>query len=256
MLAVERRNSIEQLITKNGSVLVVDLAKQFEVTTETIRGDLARLEKQGVLVRTYGGATLVDGAEPDMSVAERENVNYEGKSIIGQRAAKLIKDGETIFLDASTSSLHVARNIKEKKGITVITNAEKVVMELAGCDGIRVICTGGRLEPRNMSYTGRTAEENIRRNYFANKLFFSCRGVTPHRGLTDSSESEAQIKKAMLEVSESAVFLCDHKKLGIIGVNKISEINGIDTLITDVKLDEEWSQALADNDVNVIYAGK
>lgn len=254
MLAVERRNQIEQLISKNKSVLVVDLAKRFDVTTETIRGDLEKLEKQGVLVRTYGGATVVEGNEPDMAIQVRDTINYEGKHNIGTRAAQLIKDGETIFLDASTSSLHVARNIKEKRGVTVITNAEKVVMELAGCDNIRVICTGGRLEPKNMSYVGRIAEKVIRDHYYANKFFFSCRGVTLHRGLMESSEAEAEIKKAMLDMSESAVLLCDHKKLGRLGVNLISQITDIDCLITDVKLDEEWTKALTENDVNLITA--
>lgn len=254
MLAVERRNQIEQLISKNKSVLVVELAKRFDVTPETIRGDLVRLEKQGVLVRTYGGATIVEDNEPDMPAAMRETVNYEGKSIIGRRAAKLIKDGETIFLDASTSSLHLARSIKDKKGVTVITNAEQVVAELASCGGIKVVCTGGRLEPRNMSYTGRIAERCIRENYFANKFFFSCRGVTLHRGLMETSESEAEIKKAMLDASESAIFLCDHKKLGRLGINTIAGLERIDTFITDVKLDEEWINALGEGDINLIYA--
>ena len=80
MLAVERRNQIEQLIIKNKSVLVVDLAKKFDVTTETIRGDLEKLEKHGVLVRTYGGATLVEGNEPDMPINERDSINFEEKS--------------------------------------------------------------------------------------------------------------------------------------------------------------------------------
>ena len=125
MLAVERRNRIEQIINKNKSVLVVELAKQFEVTTETIRGDLEKLEKQGVLVRTYGGATLVDNSEIELAITERDTVNYEGKQRIGKYAADLIKDGETIFLDASTSAWHLARYIKGKRGITVITNALK-----------------------------------------------------------------------------------------------------------------------------------
>ena len=112
MLAVERRNRIEQIINKNKSVLVVELAKQFEVTTETIRGDLEKLEKQGVLVRTYGGATLVDNSEIELAITERDTVNYEGKQRIGKYAADLIKDGETIFLDASTSAWHLARYIK------------------------------------------------------------------------------------------------------------------------------------------------
>ena len=145
MLAVERRNRIEQIINKNKSVLVVELAKQFEVTTETIRGDLEKLEKQGVLVRTYGGATLVDNSEIELAITERDTVNYEGKQRIGKYAADLIKDGETIFLDASTSAWHLARYIKGKRGITVITNAEKIVNELSMCDHIHVVCVGGEL---------------------------------------------------------------------------------------------------------------
>ena len=127
MLAVERRNKIEQIINKERSVLVVELAKQFDVTTETIRGDLEKLEKQGILVRTYGGATVVDNSEIELAITERDVVNYEGKQLIGKYAAGLIKDGETIFLDANTSAWHLTRYIKGKRGLTVITNAEKVV---------------------------------------------------------------------------------------------------------------------------------
>jgi DeoR/GlpR family transcriptional regulator of sugar metabolism len=252
MLAVERRSQIEQMIIQNKSVLVLELAKKFDVTAETIRGDLEKLEKQGVLVRTYGGATLVEGNEADMAVQDRETINYEGKHRIGGRAAQLIKDGETIFLDASTSSLHVARNIKEKRGITVITNAEKVVTELAGCENIKVICTGGQLTPKNMSYVGRIAEESIRKNYYANKFFFSCRGVTLHRGMMESNESEAEIKKAMMDASESAIFLCDYTKLGKLGVPVVAGLDRLDYFITDVKLDEEWNQALEKDDIKVM----
>lgn len=252
MLAVERRSRIEQTILKNKSVLVLDLAKEFDVTTETIRSDLEKLEKQGVLVRTYGGATLVESREADMSIHERETVNIEGKQSIGIKAAELIKDGETVFLDASTSSLWLARNIKDKKSVTVITNAEKIVAELADCPDIKVICTGGMLHTKNMSYIGRVVEDTIRKNYFANKVFFSCRGVTLSRGLMESTEAEAEVKKAMIECSESAIFLCDRKKLGRLGVPVISGINKIDFFITDIKLDEEWNNELENNDVRLI----
>lgn len=252
MLAVERRSKIEQIITQNKSVLVPELAKQFEVTTETIRGDLEKLEKKGVLVRTYGGATLVEGSEADMDYSDRAAVNAEGKQRIGERAAKMIKDGETIFLDASTSSLYVAKYIKEKQGLTVITNAERVVQELAGCPNIKVICIGGGLHPKNMSYCGRIAEETIRNYYYANKLFFSCRGATILRGLTESSEEEAEIKKAMLERCETSVFLCDYKKIGKLGIPIISDLKSVDTFITDIKLTEEWHTVLEENDVEVL----
>ena len=239
MLAVERRNRIEQIINKNKSVLVVELAKQFEVTTETIRGDLEKLEKQGVLAMT-----------------ERDTVNYEGKQRIGKYAADLIKDGETIFLDASTSAWHLARYIKGKRGITVITNAEKIVNELSMCDHIHVVCVGGELTPRNMSYIGRVAEKTIKENYYANKCFFSCRGVTLGRGLVDSSEGEAEIKKAVLSCSESAIFLCDKNKIGKIGVPRISGLDGIDCFITDAQLTDEWQVALAEQDVKLVEVEK
>ena len=252
MLAVERRNKIEQIINENKSVLVVNLAKQFDVTTETIRNDLFKLEKQGILIRTYGGATLVEGSVPELTITERDVVNYEEKQRIGKRAAQMIRNGETIFLDASTSAWHLARNLKEKKGVTVITNASKIVAELAECDSLHVICTGGELTPKNMSYVGRIAEKTIGENYFANKCFFSCRGVTLARGLVDSSEAEAEIKKTMINNSESSVFLCDHNKLGKLGVPSIVGLDKIDYFITDVELDEDWMDALNKYDVNMI----
>lgn len=255
MLAVERRSNIEKEINERGSVLVVELSKKFNVTMETIRGDLEKLEKQGILVRTYGGATLVDTAESEI-VTERDIINYEGKQRIGREAAKMINDGDKVFLDASTSAWHMARCLKGKKGVTVITNAEKIVVELAACDRINVICVGGILNPKNMSFAGSVAERSIRESYYANKFFFSCRGVTLENGLADSSAEEAEIKKAMLDMSEKAIFLCDHNKLGRLGVPILSDFSRLDTVITDVKLTEEWKATLEESGVEVITAEK
>lgn len=105
-----------------------------------------------------------------------------------------------------------------------------------------------------MSYVGRIVEKTIRENYFANKVFFSCRGVTIARGLTESNEAEAEIKKAMIDCSESVIFLCDHTKIGKIGVPVIADFSRIDAVITDEKMADEWSRCLAKNDVNLIEA--
>lgn len=254
MLAVDRRNKITELIQKNGSVIVPELAKLFDVTTETIRGDLEKLEKQGVLVRTYGGALLAEGYDSDMSISDRDVINFEGKQRIGIVASGLIKDGETVFLDASTSSLHIARNIKDKKSVTVITNSERIINELMSCENLRVVSTGGLLTTKNMSYVGRIVEKTIRENYFANKVFFSCRGATISRGLTESNEAEAEIKKAMLDAAESVFFLCDHTKIGKIGVPVISDFSRLDTFITDKRMTDEWRSVLSENDINLIEA--
>ena len=252
MLAAERRNEIERIINRDKSVLVTELAGRFEVTPETIRSDLLKLERRGVLVRSYGGATLSGVSGQDLGVAERETVNSDVKQKIGKRAAELIRDGETIFLDASTSALHLARQLHEKKGLTVITNATSIITELSGSEHIKLICTGGLLAQKNMSYTGRFAECMIREHLAANKFFFSCRGVTLSRGLTDSSEDEAEIKRAMIERSDTTVFLCDHNKLGRLSVPTIAPLGRVDVFITDISLDEEWREALEKSDTDII----
>ncbi len=252
MLAVERRKKISNIIVDRKSVTVIDLAHYFEVSGETIRNDLEKLEKQGVLVRTYGGATLVQSsAKEEMTLKEREVINAEGKRRIGEFAASLVRDGETIFLDASTSSLQVARNLKGKRHITVITNSQRVVNELSGDENIHLVCTGGQLRTHNMSYVGRVAEENIKNHYYANKCFFSCRGINLGRGLMDSNEQEAEIKKAMMKYSESSIFLCDQSKLGILGVPMVGRLEDLDVLITDIQLDEQWSRAMNDKEIEV-----
>ena len=97
-------------------------------------------------------------------------------------------------------------------------------------------------------------EKTIRENYFANKVFFSCRGATLSRGLTESKEEEAEIKKAMIDSSESVFFLCDHTKIGKIGVPVICDFSHLDTLITDRKMADEWRELLEENDINLIEA--
>ena len=252
MLAVERRKKISNIIVDRKSITVIELANYFQVSGETIRNDLEKLEKQGVLVRTYGGATLVQGsAKEEMTVEEREVINADGKSRIGAFAASLVRDGETVFLDASTSSLQVAKSLKDKRSVTVITNSQRVLNELSGCANVNLVCTGGQLRAKNMSYVGRVAEENVKNHYYANKSFFSCRGVNLARGLMDSNEQEAEIKKAMIKYSETAVFLCDKSKLGILGVPMVAKLEDVDVLITDVQLDEEWSKAMNDNEIEV-----
>ncbi|AUS96406.1 hypothetical protein CDQ84_14525 [Clostridium thermosuccinogenes] len=254
MLAVERRKRIAEIITENKSVLVTELSKMFDVTEETIRRDLEKLENQGVLVRSYGGATLVEDSMTEIPAEKRQVINQAGKDAIAKAASDLVNDGDTIFLDASTTTFYLARHIKDKKGVTVITNSEKVVMELSGSDGLNIICTGGILDRNNQSYVGRIAENVIKDNYYANKTFFSCRGVTLNRGLTDFNEQQAEIKRAMISCSDTAIFLCDHSKFGKIGVPVVATFDDIHCLITDAAVDKAFEDELNRKNVKYILA--
>ena len=141
MFGIERRNRILSLLNEKKSIIVQDIASIFNVTEETIRRDLKELEKHDFLIRTHGGAILPDDIKAEAPLEIREGININGKNNIGKAAARLIDDGDTIMLDASTSALYVAKHLKTKKGLTVITNAERIIIELAACDDITLIST-------------------------------------------------------------------------------------------------------------------
>ena len=146
MLAIDRRNDIMEQIRQEGSVRVTDLSEKYDVTEETIRRDLEKLENEGRVTRTYGGAVLNKGTKEDLSINIRETFNQEGKNRIARKICELIHDGDSLMLDASTSTMFVARHLKDKRGITVITNSLRVPVELASDSDAEIIVAGGTLE--------------------------------------------------------------------------------------------------------------
>lgn len=253
MFGVERRSLIMTILNEKRSASVNEIAAQFGVVEETIRRDLKELEAQGLLIRTHGGAVLSEDSSLEAPLEIREGINIAGKDSIALQAAALISDGDTIILDASTSSLFVAKHIKDKKGLTVITNAVKVILELAGCDNITVVSMGGVLRRSSLSCVGRAAE-NLLDNYHAGKLFFSCKGFSINRGLTDSNEQESDLRRKMIESSDKSIFLCDHTKFDMVGYVATAKLEDIDLMITDSDLPPEWASKMRESGVEVIMA--
>jgi DeoR/GlpR family transcriptional regulator of sugar metabolism len=253
MFGVERRSSIMSLLYDKKSVLVQDVSAMFDVTEETIRRDLKALEGQGLLLRTYGGAILADDTKTETPLEIREGINIAGKDFIGRWAAAMVHDGDTLLLDASTSSLYVAKHIKDKKSLTVITNAERIILELSACEDMTLVSTGGILRNKSLSYVGHAAESAIK-NYYANKLFFSCKGFSPIRGLTDSNEQESEIRKTMMQCSNQVIFLCDHTKFDKVGYVNTANLDNIDTVITDTAFPENWGEFPYNSSVKVEIA--
>ena len=253
MFAVERRNRIISMLSENKSITVQDTAGYFNVAEETIRRDFRELEKQHLLIRTHGGAVTIDHASSEISYEMRTRINISGKDRIGKEAANLIEDGDTIILDASTSSFFVAKYIKNKKRVTVITNAQNVITELTGVDGIELISTGGVLRRKSMSFVGRIAESSLD-NYHANKLFFSCMGFSLERGLTDSNEQESDMKKIMIRCSQTRIFLCDHTKFDQVGYASTAKPTDIDIMITDKELQDNTTVSINEHGITTITA--
>jgi DeoR/GlpR family transcriptional regulator of sugar metabolism len=252
MLAIERRKKIMSILQEKNSVLVPELSKTFEVTEETIRRDLEKLEKEGLLKRTYGGAVINESTNADLPLNIREVTNIEGKESIAAKLVEYIEDGDTIILDSSSTALQVAKLLKNKKKITVITNSVKVVLELAASKDCNVISTGGTLREMSMSFVGSLAENSIK-NYNVDKAIISCKGLDKAKGITESNEAEAQVKKAMISVADKVFLAVDNRKFDKVAFVKLMNINDIHTMFTDEKLSEEWEQFVETHGSQIVY---
>ena len=253
MLAFERQQRIIELLHESGAVSVSRLSSEFGVAEETIRRDLEKLEKQEKLLRTHGGAIPVDDSKHEPSIEKRRKLNVEEKKCIARVAAELISPGDTIFLDASTTTFFLARELKGMQNITVITNSLQTMEELSGVDGIKLIVTGG-IVGSNLSFVGSLAENAVREKYFANKMFFSSRGITLQAGILDSNEQECAMKKCMMENSQQKIYVCEHSKIDRIGFAKLASFEEIDTFVTDLPLDEEWHRIFDEANTQLIEA--
>ena len=143
MLALERRNLILEKLQAEKRVVVSELSQLYDVSEETIRRDLDKLEKEGLAIKSYGGAVINEDVSIDLPFNVRKNQNVTGKQKMAELAASLVKDGDHIFLDASTTAVFVAKALKEKERLTVITNSMEILLELADVSGWNIISTGG-----------------------------------------------------------------------------------------------------------------
>lgn len=231
MLAAERRQLILDKLQENESVNVKNLSKDFDVSKETIRRDLEKLQNKNLLKKIHGGAVPINKKE-ELSFNIRKKQNIKEKEEIAQKALKYIKEGDTIFLDISSTAMYLARALKEIKNITVITNSAKIITELANNKEINAIATGGVLVPNSISFVGPYANSMVN-NYFADKFFASCKGISARYGATDSSDLEIEVKKNMVNRASEVIILADYSKFQERGLSSFAEVNKIDKIISD-----------------------
>lgn len=211
MLGAERKEYILGQLVREGAVRVEALARGTGVSGETIRKDLIELEAAGKLRRTRGGATRAAVSRLDLPLPEREFLNRAEKALIAREACSLIKPRETVFLDASSTVLTMTEFFPECE-VTVLTNANHVVVSLGEREGIDIICTGGDYEKRSRSYVGGLAEQAVRR-YYLNWLFIGVDGLDAARGASEVNPGQARLKEQILSMAEQVVVLADASKL-------------------------------------------
>lgn len=251
MLALERQKKILETLNADGVVTVSKLSVELNVTEETVRRDLEKLEAKELLRRTYGGALPVDDGNFEFSLEKRKGLNIEAKQALARKAIQFIATGDTVFLDASTTTFCMAKELKNMKNITVITNSIRVINELSGIEGIKVIAVGG-IVSNNQSLVGAMAENYITNNYFADKMFFSSKGIGTNSIILESNEQECFIKQSMLKNSRVHYYLCDKSKVGRVGYMRLTTFEGIDYLITDAEIDKTLKATLDEAEVTLI----
>jgi DeoR/GlpR family transcriptional regulator of sugar metabolism len=231
MFAQERHHLIIELLEKEGSVRVASLASRLQVTEETVRRDLERLDNHGKLRRTHGGALALDAASREQPFDVRRGAQQREKDAIARLAAEQVHDGEIIAIDGSSTAFAMARALPELS-ITVVTTSMPVVMALAQRSRIRVVCAGGTLDRTSMSLSGALTEQ-VLDHYNIHRLFLSCAGVDAEHGLNETAEGLAEVKRRLMARADRTYLLADHTKFGVHGGVTFAGIDQIDALITD-----------------------
>ncbi len=237
MLQYERQQNIVDYLKASKSATVKELAKAVYVSEASVRRDLAILEKEGHIKRVYGGVMLASYANEVVPVELRDSANTKVKDEIAASAAKLINDGDTVFMDASTTVFRICKYIKSKSNLKIITNNIRVAQELKGTD-IKVYCTGGEFFGKRDCFLGSFAESFIE-NVHADIMFFSSQGISEDGIISDVDERENALRAKMLKNADKKVFLCDYSKFGVVRPFILCGKDDIDEIICEKEIEFE-----------------
>ncbi len=237
MLGIERRRALAALLDENPILTVEDLARRFDVSTQTIRRDFQDLERRGLLTRRYGGAVArsADMHGPlsrEGAFGAREKEHTAQKEAIARRALALVVPGSTVIFDASTTVLALARLLPLDIELIAIVNALPVAMELSRRPTVTTTTLGGTLRQTSLSCGGPIAEATLRR-LFADTAFISARGLSPEYGLTEANPVEAALKEIMVANAARVVALVDSSKLDRTALSFFAPLERVDALVTD-----------------------
>lgn len=242
MLARQRQRVILSMLETQPSLRTIELAKHFDVTDETIRRDLEYLDAENKLIRTHGGALRIERRDTAQPMLERLQANRAQKREIAQKALKYIKEGQTIFFDASSTVLALTEALPDMP-LTVITNAHDCIGPIMEKPKINLIATGGKLDRFSHSYAGASTWSMIKK-FSVDKAFFSCNGVDIERGASEVAEIQAEFKENVLPLCNERILLCDASKLGVRSTRFFAGIDVIDRVITDSGADQAFLEKL------------
>lgn len=251
MLAVTRRKEIIEILMRQKSVNILEISEHFKVTSQTIRRDFKILEEQGALVVTHGGAYIKEGVVNNINITLRQTMLQSGKVAIAEKCAGLINNGDSLFLDNSSTSLTFAKQLPNID-IKVITNSLLVSKYVAKLKNVELVTIGGVLNKVNMCYVGKTAMDTMS-GYFMDKAFISSSTLNMKHGIVDSNEEVAAIRSIAINNAVDNYLIVDHTKFGKTSLVKVCDFNQIKGVITDMDPGKEWREFLEEKEIKLYF---
>ncbi|NDK89441.1 DeoR/GlpR transcriptional regulator [Gordonia desulfuricans] len=256
MYAEERQRAIAEKVSTQGRASVSDLAEQFDVTGETVRRDLAILERGGHLTRVHGGAVRPDLAQigDEQGVAERASASSAEKAAIGQAAVRFLPpDGGSVIVDAGTTTYQVALRVPPQRRLTLVTNSIPVSAVMTALPDCTLQLIGGRVRGVTQAAVGAEAVSRLER-IRASVAFIGANGLSEGLGLSTPDPEEAAVKSAMVRAARQVVVLADSSKIGREDFISFADLDEIDVLVTDAGIDAAFSAVLAAHGIEVVIA--
>lgn len=255
MLAEERKFRITEILSRQRSVSAADLTAKLGVTAATIRRDLAELEQKGLLVRSHGGAVSKSSTTSFQPSYELQGkLNPEEKKKIAAEAARLVLDGETIFLEGSTTVAEIVPHLQGYKRLTIVTNSPLILFQLYQYPGVSVIATGGELR-HDIFYLSGVWTQRALQETRVDKAFMGVSALDPSYGISTASQAEATIKQAIIRSAKLRVGLADHSKFGKQSFAFVGPLTDLQVVVTDDGTSKDVIKAVEESGVRVMVAG-
>lgn len=252
ILKIERIKKIEQYLIEHESATLDKLCSIFDVSKNTIRRDISELESKGVIKKVYGGVTM-NYTEETVPFQQRQVTHTTEKSKIGVLASALIDDGDIIFIDSGSTTIHLIPYIKDRQNITIITNSLNVIVESSPYSNLNVISTGGILQRKTNSFAG-IATVNFLKSLNIDKAFMATTGLSIEKGVTNTSYLEAEIKKSIVKISNKIIVMADHTKIDQAAFMRYCNLDEIDYYVTDKVPSATYVDFFNRNNIELLYS--
>jgi DeoR/GlpR family transcriptional regulator of sugar metabolism len=251
-LAPRRRDRLVEIVGQRGVVRVAELCRLLKASPATVRRDLEQLEGSGRIRRVHGGAVAVQTRLAEPQFDDKTAIAARQKHRIARAALKMVTAGDTIYLDGGSTVLELARLLRDRGDVTVVTNSLRAALELGGA-GPRLILVGGELRRRSQTLVGPLSGATLGELGF-DRAFMGTMGLDLEKGLTTSDPNEAHTKKTAMSRSKEVVLLADGSKVGKVSFARAGEVSDVHVLITDSGVDAGFCRRLGKLSVRVVKA--